>query len=163
MGKLFNDRELDFFDSINAELIALAGERINYYSQNRNCSKMDPLYGEFTERNFDGPYEMEALFRWPPMTTTSSEQGLGFEWQCEVVMSRSLVEKAHAPYPQEGDIVEVWRTPFHDANSRGKGMFFDIIQVQSDGQVFDSPSFTQFKCTLKRRSEFAAERKITPP
>jgi len=167
MGKVLNDCEVGLFDKINSDLNELAGIRVNYYGYDPNTAenkaKVDPLYGEPTERKFDGPFRVWAIVKYPTYTPMTEESGFGREWDSKCTISRHHLDEANAPYPAEGDIIEMWRTPFHDAWSMGKGMFFDVIKSENDGHINGTPTFTQFKLTLKRRSQFGAERRITPP
>lgn len=163
MGRLLDDSEIQLFDCIASELTELAGEEINYYGMANDEATIDPLYGEFVSRKVAGPFRIFAWLSWPQNRPDPSEQGFGEEWDGEVVISRSALDSVNAPYPHHGDVIEAWRTPYHDAVSQGKGMFFDIIQIQNEGHINDSPSFVQFRGKIKRRSEFGAERKITPP
>ena len=163
MGKLLSDCDAAYFSVTNADLNELSGDEINYYPMNPVSGKIDPLYGEHTERTPGGPYRIWASVSWPEINPQPGEAAFGVEFDGMVWISRLHLDKANAPYPSEGDIIEMWRTPYHDANSRGKGYFFDIIKAQNDGHVNDSPSFVQFKLVLKRRSQFNAERRLTPP
>ncbi len=163
MGTLLDDSESAFFDGIATELNTLAGDEINFYGQNRSRSTIDPLYGEYINRAIDGPFRLNAWVKWPQINVDVSEQGFGFEMDGMCSISRLELENANAPYPFEGDIIEMWRTPYHDADSLGKGLFFDVIRVENDGHINDSPTFVQFKLYLKRRTQNGAERKIQGP
>jgi hypothetical protein len=172
MGKVLDGSELAVFDCINQDMIELTGEEINYYSYDpssiQNRQKIDPLYGETTSRVFGngagtGAARIMALVKYPEYDPMSEESGFSREWDAMVTISRSILDEKHLPYPSEADIIEMWRTPYHDAWSMGKGMFFDVLKSKPDGYLNDSPSFTQFIVTLKRRSQFGAERRITPP
>jgi hypothetical protein len=163
MGRLLDDSEQGLFDMIAVEMNELYGDEINYYAMNRAKYKIDPLYGEPIERANDGPFRVSSWFQWPNQEPEAGEQGFGFEFDCLCVIAREALDDQGAPYPFEADVIEAWRTPFHDANSLGKGMFFDVIKVNNDGHINDSSSFVQFKLYLKRRTEFGAERRLTPP
>jgi hypothetical protein len=104
-----------------------------------------------------------AIVKYPEYEPLADESGFGREWDAQVTISRVSLDESNAPYPSEMDIIEMWRTPYHDAWSMGKGMFFDVIKAKNDGHINDSPTFTQFVLLLKRRSQFGAERRITPP
>ena len=160
MGRLIDGSELDFFDGVASDMNDLAGEEINYYSSNKEKSKIDPLYGEYTEHKIDGPWKVPAVPKWPEQNPVTGETGYTVEFDGICTISRVHLEEKHAPYPVEGDIVEFWRTPYHDADSMGKGLFFDVIKVNSKGYLNDSPNFVQFVLTLKRRPQFGAERKL---
>jgi len=168
MGKVLDGSEVDLFDCINQDMIDLTGEEINYYAYDatsiRNRQKVDPLYGEPTERDFGGsPHRVMALVKYPEYEPLTEEVGFGREWDATVTISRASLDEKNLPYPSEADIIEMWRTPYHDRWSMGKGMFFDVIKAKHDGHINDSPTFTQFVLTIKRRSQFGAERRITPP
>jgi len=172
MGKVLDDCELELFDCINQDLIELAGTEINFYANESGGSprsslearrKVDPLYGEPTERTIKGPIRLMGFVEYPEYSPMAEETGFGREWDAQVVISRASLDEKNAPYPSEMDIIELWRTPYHDAWSLGKGMFFDVIKAKHDGHINDTPTFTQFRLTLKRRSQFGAERRVTPP
>lgn len=177
MGKVLDGSEVELFDCINQDLIELAGEEINYYAQGDPRSKktrgkrrdgqgrIDPLYGEYTdasEPRFQA-HRVMALIKYPEYTVLAEETGFGREWDAMVYISRAALDEKNLPYPSEADVVELWRTPYHDRWSMGKGMFFDVLKAKHDGHINDSPTFTQFELTLKRRSQFGAERRIDPP
>ena len=167
VGRVLDDSELELFDCIASDLNELAGSKINYYGYDpyslENRALIDPLYGEPTERKFSGPFRIWAQVKYPEYTPLTEEPGFSREWDAKVTISRVHLDEQNAPYPSEGDIIELWRTPFHDAWSMGKGMFFTVVKSNNDGHINQTPSFVQFKLDLKRRTQFGAERKITPP
>jgi len=167
MGKVLDDSELELFDCINQDMIELTGEEVNYYASDassiQNRSKVDPLYGEPTERVINGPNRIMAAVKYLEYEPLTEESGFGREWDAKVILSRAHLDEKNLPYPSENDIIEMWRTPYHDRWSMGKGMFFDVIKAKHDGHINMSPTFTQFELTLKRRSQFGAERRISPP
>lgn len=167
MGTVLDDSEVELFDCINSDLIELAGVEINFYGYDptsvSNRAKIDPLYGEPTSRDIDGPIRIPALVKYPEYQPLTEESGFGREWDAQITISRAHLDERNAPYPSEGDIVEMWRTPYHDKWSMGKGMFFDVLKAKHDGHINDTPSFTQFLLTVKRRTQFGAERRVTPP
>jgi hypothetical protein len=171
-GKLLDDSEKGFFDCINQELNELSGCEVNYYAYStaqvgddvaRVTTKVDPLYGEATERQIAGPFRVFAQVKWPSYEPVSDEGGFGRTFDCEITISRAHLDEQGLPYPSEGDIIEMWRTPYHDDQAKGKGLFFDVLKAWNDGHINDTPTFTQFKMNLKRRTQFGAERRITPP
>lgn len=163
MGKLLCEREVDFFDIFVVEQIELAGEEVNFYGQDLVKTKIHPLFGEPTQRVIGGPTRMYALVKWPASTIDAGEHGFGVEFDSMVTIARKTFEDKHSEFPYPGDIIEMWRTPYHDAASLGSGLFFDVIKVDTKGHVHDSALFTKFEMTLKRRTQYGAERKITPP
>jgi len=167
MGKVLDDSELELFDCINQDLIELTGVEINYYAHNatspQNRRKVDPLYGERTQPIEATPARIMAVVKYPEYDPLSEETGFSREWDAQVTISRAHLDEKHLPYPSEADVIEMWRTPYHDRWSMGKGLFFDVLKAKHDGHINDTPTFTQFVLTLKRRSQFGAERRITPP
>ena len=161
MGKLLDDSEIELFDMVASEVNELAGDEVNYHSVNKEKSEIDPIYGEYKKRHIDGPWRLPAKFSWPQQTPVSGEAGFTVEFDGQATISRVHFEEKNAPYPVEGDVIEAWRTPYHDADSMGKGLYFDIIKVDNDGHINDSPTFVQFKLTLKRRPQYAPERRLT--
>lgn len=159
-GSILNDSESNLFDMIASDLTRAAGVDLNYYSMEKGKSNIDPLYGEYQTREYEGPWLLPSYVQWPQQSPMSGDSGYTVEFDGKVTVARVEFETHNAPYPVEGDIVEFWRTPYHDIDSRGKGLFFDVIKVDNDGHVNDSPTFVQFKLTLKRRPQFAAERKL---
>jgi hypothetical protein len=150
------------WDLISSDHKKGAGTDVNYYSVNKIASTMDPLYGEYTERKIDGPWRLPAIARWVQRSPMSAESGYTVEFDGTVTVSRISLEEKHASYPSENDIIEMWRTPFHDVDSMGEGLFFDVLKVAHKGFINDSPVFTDFVLTLKRRPQFSPERRIMP-
>lgn len=161
MGSILDDGESSFlWDCISSDHKSAAGTEVNFYSVNKQNSVIDPLYGEYTKREIDGPWKIFAIARWVKRTPVSGEAGYTVEFDGRCVISRIHLEDKHASYPSEGDILEMWRTPYHDADSLGQGLFFDVLNVDPKGFINDSPVFTDFVLTIKRRPQFAAERRV---
>ena len=175
-GKILDDSEKEFFDCINRESNELFGVEVNYYAYNtkqpgdditRITTKVDPLYGEVKGgrgggRVIGGPFRIWAQVKWPEYTPVSGEEGFGRTFAGRVTISRAHLDEKNLPYPAEADIIEMWRTPYHDDQSKG-GLFFDVVKAWNDGHVNDTATFTQFILELKRNTQFGAERRITPP
>ncbi len=163
IGKVIDGSEVFIHDMVASDLNEAAGDEINYYSLNKDSSTIDPLYGEFIDRDIDGPWKLPALVAWDQQTPMTGEAGYTVEFNGKCTISRVHFEDFHAPYPIEGDIIEMWRTPYHDIDSMGLGLFFDVVQVNNDGHINDSPTFIQFILILKRRPQFGPERRIQKP
>lgn len=164
-GKMsLGSNDLDLFDSIAAEQVDIAGTEIDMWHLNTDKSEIDPLYDEFIERIYDGPYTFKGFVTFPDSITSAGEEGFQVEWNCQLWVARKTLEDAAAPTPVEGNICRFWNIPFfEDYKTSGKGYFFDLINVSDSGHVHDSPAFTGFQCILKRRSAHNPERKIFPP
>ena len=163
MGFILDGSDAAVFELIDSNLNEAVGEEVNYYSLNKDKSKIDPVYGEFIDRKIDGPWRLPAIFKKPEQTPIAGEAGWTVEFKGICHISRVHFEQNNAPYPVEGDIIEVWRSPFHNADSLGQGLFLNIIQVNNRGHVNDSSSFVEFELILVRRPQMGAERLISPP
>jgi hypothetical protein len=81
-----------------------------------------------------------------------------------------MVEEAVAPVPSEGDVLQAWNIPFYQKYSTAEqeplptaGYYFNVVDVDTDGQLFDNPTFVGFKLKLNRRTEFTPERRLNRP
>ena len=83
MGRVLNDCDRDLFDQINSCLNEMAGVQVNYYGYDphniENVAKIDPLYGEPTERTWSGPYRVWAIVKYPNYEPLAEESGFGRE------------------------------------------------------------------------------------
>jgi hypothetical protein len=161
--------ELHLFDSYAQEHTGTASTPIDYYVQDVDGSPRDPLYDEPTERLWKGPYALKGYAEFPNLTAEAREEGLKKDWEATVWIARKEFEDKHAPYPKEGDVIRFWKIPFFDADANlhekvpGGGWYFDVVLTDDDGHLFDGPEFVNFKLTVKRATEFAAERRVSPP
>lgn len=161
MGSILDNGDDSYiWDIVSSDHKTAGGDAVNYYSVNKAESVIDPLYGEYVQRKIDGPYKVMAIARWPRRSPQGGEHGYTVEFDGMCAISRIELENQHAPYPSENDMLEMWRTVFHDADSMGVGLFFDVIKVDQKGFINDSPVFTDFVLTLKRRPQYAPERRI---
>jgi hypothetical protein len=162
--------ELHLFDSVAQEHTEMAGTEIDFYALDVEKSTRDPLYDEPVTRVWRGPFRMKAWVAWAESIPVVGESGFRFNFLSSCWIPRSSLEEKRAPAPFEGDVIRFWPSPFFDklavarryATSKD-GYFFDITNSDDDGHVFDQAEFVGFKCDLKRRSEFGAERRILPP
>jgi hypothetical protein len=170
----FSDSELGLFDTIAAEHSRTAGTPIDYYSLSMDDSVKDPLYNEPSQRAWKGPYRIIGWFEWPDATPEAWEEGRIVTFSCTGWLSRKILEDARVPVPGTGDVLRVWNTPYFNAaggdltastNQDGSnlGYFFDVLNANDDGHLFDSAAFVGFKLTLNRRTQFAPERLVSPP
>jgi hypothetical protein len=158
------DKEKDMFDSFSQEQVKIAGTTMDLYKLNLDRSKRDPLYDEPIERVYDGPYRMKCVMDYPASIPSTGEEGFRIEWPASVWIPRKELEDADAPTPFEGDVIRVWDTPFYRSfKVPASGFYFDVINVDTDGHLHDTPTFVGFRVTLKRRTEMAPERKIFSP
>lgn len=160
MGFVLDGSELRIFDVVTSDQTVSAGEEVNYYSVNKQTSKVDPLYGEYKHRQVDGPWRLPAAVAWPARNPQSTESGFTVEFDSQCVIARYHLDKDNVPYPTEGDMIEMFRSPYADADSMGQGYFFDIIKITADGHLNDTGNFTKFTLVLKRRPQYAPERKL---
>lgn len=160
------EQESPLFDCLAREVVDIAGTAIEYYVLDLQRSTRDPLYDEPVEEVWNGPYALTAQITISGRRATAREEGMVWEFDAEGWIARSSVEALGMSRPKEGDVLRFWNVPFFDqfgsGNSviRDAGYYFDVTQVETDGHVFDGPTFTGFKLTLKRNSSFAAERRV---
>ena len=161
------DCEHDLFDSIAQEHVNIAGTDIDYFSHAVGKSTRDPLYDEPIKRVFEGPFRIKAYVAWPDTTPEVRMEGWRTVVNAEAWISRKEIEDGHCPTPSETDVLRIWNIPFYtDWSVDGDavpnaGYFFDVLNVNDDGHLFDSAQFVGFRLTLKRRTEFTPERRIT--
>lgn len=160
------DSELGLFDCIAQEHVSISGTEIEFFHLSIEESARDPLYDEAVERVFQGSYVIKAYLEYPEANAEAQEWGLRKTWDAELWIPRAELERVSAPVPVEDDVVRVWNNPFFNKHSvigqdvPDSGYFFNIIKVAEDGHLFDRAGFVGFKCTLKRNTEYTAERRI---
>jgi hypothetical protein len=165
-----DDRELFLIDGYANEHVGIIGTRIEYWALDVAGSKKDPLYGEATDRDFKGPFKYTVWFSYTPSTPEVREEGFVERYQPTAWLPRKMVEEANAGVPLEGDVIRAWNIPFyalygvadHEAPPDA-GYYFNVIDVDTDGQVFDNASFVGYKLQLNRRTEFTPERRVKRP
>jgi len=164
------DSERFLFDLWASETARIWGIPLEYYFLDVAKSKRDPLYDEPTNRKYSRAYKLEAWVQMPTQNPIASEEGFRVHFDGTAWIARVDLETIKAPSdPREGDVIHFWDIPqFKEdaaANNRipNAGYYFDIVNVIPDGHLFDTPSFVGYKLTIKRRSEFGAERRILPP
>jgi hypothetical protein len=165
--------ELALQDQYAQEHVRNVGTPLNYYilsrtgSQEENTgTQLDPLYSEPTRRDFSDPYKIFAHINWPQTNFETRDDGTHIIIITNMWIARKELEDAGVKHPQPGDVVHFWDLPYFNllaANDReveGAGMYFDVLEVRTDGHLFDTPYFTGYKIDIKRRTEFGAERKL---
>lgn len=160
--------EHDLFDSIAQEQVDIAGTPIEYYKHEIQKGVRDALYDEPLKRVYRGPFLLKAYLAWPDQAPEVRMEGYRTLVNAEAWISRKSVEDSNMPIPGETDVVRVWNIPFFNKewavnadNVPNSGYFFDVLNVNDDGHLFTSAQFVGFRLTLKRRSEFTPERRIT--
>jgi hypothetical protein len=167
------DQDTPLFERIAREHTHIIGCDIEYWVLDVQKSKTDPVYGEPLERSWAGPYRVVGYAEYPAGTTTSDEIGTRISWVSTAWISRLAFEQQGTPVPGEGDILHItWeraRQVFSGAiggdgdvvpPGQKIGYYFDVIQVDDDGHIFDSAAYVGYRYDLKRRSEFMPERKL---
>lgn len=150
-------------DVIATEPAILAGVKIRLYVL-RRAKNRHPLYKEPShngkEWSFQGPFEMFAELDFPQAANTQSEvTEVGQRKMSEAILKlpRSEVERAEAPEPKKGDVIEFWwEGPFADKNGYAQ---WDVVGADRDGNVWSTPVFTGYEIELRRRGKFLAFRK----
>jgi len=160
------DEERFLFDLWAVEHTHIAGTEIEYWSLNVPRSIRDPLYDEPVERKWDGPFKMKGWLEWPNGTPEAREEGFRTTYTGSIWLARKEFEEANCPTPNEGDVIRVWNTPFYQdfgvdgEDVPGRGYYFNIVNVNDDGHVFDQSTFVGFRCDIGRATEFTPERRL---
>jgi hypothetical protein len=161
-----DDKERHLFDSVAQEHVQIHGTVIDVYYRNIPKSQRDKVYDEPTKTSWSPPTRLKAYVEWPDSAPVLEDQGEHTEFNATAWVSRKELEDAHAPIPSEGDVLRVWRTPFFDAwasdnqNEPDQGFYFNIVDVDDDGHLFDTASFVGVRMTIRRNNTFSPERRI---
>lgn len=159
--------EHDLFDSIAQEHVGIAGTDIEYWSHDIQAGTRDALYDEPIKRVYRGPFKLKGYITLPDSEPEARMEGSRTIFTAECWIARKEFEDVRAPAPGESDVIRVWKSPFFDkfavdnVTEPGAGYFFDILDVDDDGHLFDAITFVGFKMSIKRRTEFTPERRIT--
>lgn len=164
------DTERFMFDLWAQEHTRISGTNFEYFPIDLAESKKDPLYNEAETRVFGGPFKIIGWIELPIGTSEMQEEGMHKTFGPKAWLARKEVEDQSMPAPKIGDVLHVWDLPFYEvqstseiAKSPGAGFYFEVTEVNTDGQLFDTPSFVGFTMNLRRRTEFTPERRLDKP
>jgi hypothetical protein len=161
------DGERFLFDTWAVEHVRIQGTQIDFWSLDLAKSIKDPLYDEPSKRVWKGPFRLTGYMEYAPSAPEAREEGFRTTWASSIWLARKELEEAHAPSPFAGDVIRVWNTPFYKDDGvdgeevPGSGYYFDIVDADHDGHLFDNSSFVGFRCDIVRRTEFTPERRLT--
>lgn len=167
-GFTLGAEEAFLFDSVAAEINNIAGTDIDYFPLDPTRVR-DPLYDEPEERKFCGPFRLKGYAEWPSSTPEMREEGFKETFEATFYIARQAFDDAGAPYPNEGDAIRIWNTPYFNANAvineeiPGAGYYFDVVDVDDQGHINDTAYFVGFSIGVRRRTEFTAERRLNIP
>lgn len=167
----FSDMESCVFDSIAKEHTEAVGTTLYYWHQNIEESIRDPLYDEPIDRAWLGPYKIKGFVEYMEGQPQMQEQGMTVRWQGALYIARASFEEAGAPAPLEGDVFKFWDDKFFTGHSVNEdkdalegtpspGYYFDVINSDDTGHIFDQAYFVGFRLLVMRRTEFTAERRL---
>lgn len=162
------DNDMAIFDSFAKEQVDIAGTEVDYYSIRILKSKRDPVYDEPTKRSWTKPFRMTAWVSWASSAPTVGEEGFRVLFQAQAWLPRAEVERVRCPVPTEGDIIRYWKSEYFNTDATGgekitgAGYYFDVINVDNDGHVYDTSSFVGYRLDIRRRSEYGSERLVDP-
>jgi hypothetical protein len=165
------EAEACVFDSIAEEHVSGHGTDLLFWHQDVEHSIRDPLYDEPIDRAWRGPYALKGFVEYMAGQPQMDEQGMTVRWRGFIWIARSALESAGAPAPLEGDVLKFWDNKFfteHSVNSDEdaihgpppSGYFFDVINADDDGHIFDTGHFVGLKLEVMRRTEFTPERRL---
>jgi hypothetical protein len=161
------DSEIALFDSVAQDVSKICATDIELFWLDLKKTTKDPFYDEAVERKFKGPFKIKAYVSYPAQAPNPSKDGNILTWDCTAWIARKDLEVAGAQPPNPGDVIRIWNTKFYnneavfDEKVPDSGFFFNVENVNPDGHIHDTPSFVGFKLTLKRRTDFTPERRIT--
>ena len=160
--------ELPLHDSVASDSVKISGTTIFYYSLDVYGSSYDALYGEPNDRKFNGPFKIQGYVAWPRNQKVVTEFGSMDVFDSNAYLVRKDVEDAKMPLPSSGDVLGFWNIFFFDKQWGIDGIldqnamfFFDVLNVNTDGHLYDSPYFVGFKLTIKRKTNFSPERRVS--
>lgn len=168
MGTLLGDQDLAFHDARAREVVRLAGTKsITYYMLQLDRSPRDPLYDEPLEevRGFDPNdsgmgVQMNGLIEYPEGYYKSGEEGQRTEYDAVLWLCRKDFEETF-PSEKNKDGYDVYATPRIGDVVEVQGKFFDVLQIQLEGQLNDTTAVhTMWYLKLKHRTEFDAIRRV---
>ena len=161
-----DEQEGRVFDSIAQEHVAAHGTELDYWHQDLENSIRDGLYDEPIERKWKGPYKINAFVEYMGGQPAMREEGMVVRWEGRIWVARVEFEDRNAPAPLEGDVLRFLDNKFFEEHSvnadhvPGAGYFFDVINADDDGHVFDTGYFVGFTINVLRRTEFTPERRL---
>lgn len=165
MGTLLTGKEKSLFDSINREILGLAGaDNVVLWSFLASVASgdVDPLYAEpVPGTNHYAPYKVLAYFERPAVVSEGADGGLDITLEGRVYFSRRDLEVAKVI--PEGDTSEkdlIKPGDIFELFSKGRSWYFELKNVERDGFVNDSEVFTQYVCDFERARSFIPERKL---
>lgn len=154
------------FDLWAQEHTHILGTKIDVWSLDVEKSKRVAIYDEPSCRTWKGPFTMKGFFQWADSTPEAREDGIRTTWTTEGWISRKDFEDVGAPSLSEGDVIKVWDSAFFkkfsvdDQDIPVSGYFFDVINVNDDGHLWDQFNFVGYSFTISRRTDFTPERRL---
>lgn len=161
-----DDSESAFFDSIAQEHVQAHGTELYFWHQDLEESTRDPLYDEPIDREWRGPYKIMGWVEYMAGQPQMREEGMVVRWEGRIWIARAELEEKGAPAPLEGDVLKFWDNTFfeeHGVNAEEGvhgGYYFDVINADDDGHVFDTGHFVGIVLNVLRRTEFTPERRL---
>lgn len=120
---------------------------------------IDLMYGEpIAGSKHYIPYRIHAFFERPTNSFETPDEGLQNIKESRIIVSRRIAERAKVPADKEGfhvrvgDIFQFFR--------RGKGFMFEVKNVEKDGWINDSDTWTQYVADVVYNSTFTPDRKL---
>ncbi len=161
------EAELPIRDAVASDSVKISGTEIIYYSLDVYGSQFDPLYKEPIRRAWNGPFKLNGYVEMPTNQRIAREFGSIDVFESSAWLARIDVENARMPVPAPGDVLGFWNIFFFDKKFGINGetntdsvFYFDVLNVSTDGHIYDSPLFVGFKLTIKRNTAFTAERRL---
>lgn len=135
-----NTYEHEFFESVAAEFNDIAGFKIEYYLM--NADNIDPIYGEDTLKNFDGPYTTKIMYE-PTNEQTlidmfgfSSDDTVQYAEFPKVTFERDIMEQTDKRIDIDHDHEERKPIPGDVVKTLWDGKIWEISHVSSGEKIF---------------------------
>ena len=180
MPRIYDDCELDYFRSLEAERIEQSGPTCVYYSLNRG-SHVDALYGEPTNDPLYGgasargssSVPAEAWNYYPPAGTDDVSFSVAFEYQEQDNRNPAVrPEGFEAEYDAQMSIArDAWecaieglpidgRTPKEGDVAFVFGEWWDVVRANKGGNLLDTASHVGYRLELRKRTRYTPDRKV---
>jgi hypothetical protein len=149
LAKLFvTDKEINFFNSINKELIQrIVGQEITYFHVSVEKSVVNDLYNESIDKVVYSPVVINALVLYNPPEQTSTNFSMDTIYSIEVYIHNYELEERNI-IPREGDFVKFGEVMYEAIKITKPQLTF--------GQI-DNKVMYKLVCNIARESNFKIE------
>lgn len=145
--KFVTDREINFINAINHELIqAVVGQTVFYYAISIPETRVNDLYKEAVEKTWCPPVEINALVRYDSPVVVSTQFGPDTDYNLDVYFHLQELQERNVS-PKEGDFLEFGQ------------IFFEITSATEPQIIFgqiNNKMMVKCTCVKSREEQFKA-------